>query len=441
MRTATHSIGKVSFHLKGVKTEKVFAQRQQIAGYLQNHFAAMAEEVLNEVSSAHELIYISKVKIDLHESFGELNSYRLNEAIRQELRKQLQLHQQEQVNAPSTTVIQTDSTGLTAAFSETSFFFWQQVWRFYLENGYLPPYMGYVLWQQRLYYFQQLFTSEPEPLSNYFITVLKKPHSLRRFLWNETKEMQSFVFHAIHPQLELVYEQLFRISMKQSGMEQLHHHLHRLFNSSLAEKIRTQSRIQELTGENDRIPFVSAEAIDEKGELITEDSAIPEENSLFVSNAGLVLLQPFLPQLFSTLKITDEERKLLLQPAKACTILSFLAGDEEPDEIKYPLYKVLCGLPPHAFVPVQKEMTKAERKECDSLLQSVIEHWTVLKQVSTASLQQTFFQRNGKLSFSNDRWLLQVEQKTEDVLLQFLPWSYSIIRYPWMHKPLFTEWT
>jgi len=37
-------------------------------------------------------------------------------------------------------------------------------------------------------------------------------------------------------------------------------------------------------------------------------------------------------------------------------------------------------------------------------------------------------------------WLLQVEQKPVDVLVNHLPWGIGTIRLPWMQEILYTEW-
>jgi hypothetical protein len=35
---------------------------------------------------------------------------------------------------------------------------------------------------------------------------------------------------------------------------------------------------------------------------------------------------------------------------------------------------------------------------------------------------------------------LSVEAKAFDMLLEQLPWSYSTIKFPWMARPIYTEW-
>lgn len=441
MQSTVHSVGKVSFHLKGVKTENVFAQRQQVAAYLQGNFVNMLEELLNEIVTKDELLHIPQLKIDLKEPIEDLNTYKLNALIKQELRKQLNISVREQQGANEETSAQnkTDHIGFKDN-NQNSFLFWQQAWTHYLQHGFLPVYISYLLWEERLLYFRKFRKTEPGMLKRFFIDVLKSEVQLRRFLVNERASVQSFVLETLHEQFEFLYHQLFEVHLKDSDKEQLYQNLFSLFNSQLAGMLLQNAAIEEMVNVKE---VIISHPISQKGKTEHQPPAVKQETaqSLFVHNAGIVLLQPFIPQLFNVLQLTDDERKVLRQPDKACAVLSILTGDGAPDETKYPLYKLLCGLQPDALVHTAIEITAEERKECVHLLEHVIEYWTALKQISTNALQQTFLQRTGKISFSNERWLLQVEQKTEDVLLQFLPWSYSIIRYPWMPKPLFTEWT
>jgi hypothetical protein len=85
-------------------------------------------------------------------------------------------------------------------------------------------------------------------------------------------------------------------------------------------------------------------------------------------------------------------------------------------------------------------LTTVEKNEAKELLLSVIEYWAILKDTSAEGLQQSFLQRNGKLLFDNNEWLLQVEQKPYDMLLQNLPWNITITKLPWMKHMLKTEW-
>ena len=90
---------------------------------------------------------------------------------------------------------------------------------------------------------------------------------------------------------------------------------------------------------------------------------------------------------------------------------------------------------------IRIEMTDKEKDLSEKLLEAAIHQWNALKNTSPDSLRGSFLIRQGKLTTKGDRkWTLQVEQKGFDLLLDFLPWSISMIKLPWMTDLLNVEW-
>ncbi len=44
------------------------------------------------------------------------------------------------------------------------------------------------------------------------------------------------------------------------------------------------------------------------------------------------------------------------------------------------------------------------------------------------------------LTKKENGWLLQVEKKTADVLLESIPWGFSTLAFSWNNYIIFTEW-
>ncbi len=170
----------------------------------------------------------------------------------------------------------------------------------------------------------------------------------------------------------------------------------------------------------------------------------PEEKSGFIENAGLIILHPFLHNLFKATGLMEEERfKNDFCKQKAAHLLQYLVnGEQQLPEFVMPLNKILCGLTNEEHIDRFIQLDDAEIKEAGELLNAVITHWTVLKNTSAASLQQTFLQRKGKLSFNetDGYWKLQVERNAVDILLDKIPWGFAYIKLPWMLFPLAVEW-
>lgn len=181
-------------------------------------------------------------------------------------------------------------------------------------------------------------------------------------------------------------------------------------------------------------------APDATGQLPTRDSVEHPDSAhgIYIDNAGLVLLHPFLPALFEELGLARDGE--LLQPDRALALLHYLAsGQPQAPEYALALPKLLCHLPLTSS-PEPVMLHAAEQAEAEALLKAVIGHWSALRDTSPDGLRGAFLLRPGKLSERGGEWLLQVERQTADILLGDLPWGYSAIRLPWMAGILWVEW-
>ncbi len=186
-------------------------------------------------------------------------------------------------------------------------------------------------------------------------------------------------------------------------------------------------------------------SITDAPELITKKEKQKTEQvrePLYVTNAGLVILHPFLPSLFVNTGYTEKKEWLSEEVQyRAIALMQYLVtGKEEYPEFDLMLNKILTGFPLDKTLPADIALSDFEKSEGMDLLNSIIKHWTALKNTSVEGLQSTFLMREGKLSMSETGWLLQVEQKTVDILMGKLPWGISIVKTPWMEKMIQVEW-
>jgi hypothetical protein len=163
-------------------------------------------------------------------------------------------------------------------------------------------------------------------------------------------------------------------------------------------------------------------------------------DTLSIDTAGLVLLHPFLARFFTGLGIAGEDA--IARPERAVALLHFLAtGRERAEEHELILEKLLCGIPIAVPVEPVEALTADEIEESAALLHAVIGHWSVLKDTGIDALRGAFLVRPGLLSWRGDgEWLLRVEPRGIDVLLDRLPWAISMIRLPWMRQMVHVEW-
>jgi hypothetical protein len=167
-----------------------------------------------------------------------------------------------------------------------------------------------------------------------------------------------------------------------------------------------------------------------------------ENDQIWVQNAGLILLHPFLKQFFMATGISGMQGNPLSENLDlAVHSLHFLAtGDENAFEGNLVFEKFLCGVP--LKMPVLRESLLSEpiKKEAIKLLEEVVRYWPELKNTSAEGLRQMFIQRDGKLIQEDTKYKLIVEHKAQDLLLERLNWNIAVIKLPWISKILFTEW-
>ena len=164
--------------------------------------------------------------------------------------------------------------------------------------------------------------------------------------------------------------------------------------------------------------------------------------ALYLANAGLVLLWPFLQRFAQRLGLLDQRQ--FCSPAhaqRAAVLLQCIAtGDADPPEFQLPLCKLLCGLPLDAPLWLDAPLSADEQAECEDLLLAVVAAAPVLRQMSPAGLRSAFLQRQGQLSTQDGHWLLRVERQTHDAVMDRFPWSPALVRLPWMAGLLQVQW-
>lgn len=167
----------------------------------------------------------------------------------------------------------------------------------------------------------------------------------------------------------------------------------------------------------------------------TESMPLPE-TGLLIENAGIVILAPYLPQLFTLLGLTDQAGVFVSDKAqfKAVAVLHRLSGGRSgKTTTNFPLNKLLCGLAFDASLPLMSPLSKFEKAELNDLLISVLANWGALKNCSVKALQLNFFRRKGLLRTEADHHTLTVERTEFDLLIDSMPWSFNLIRYAWFH--------
>ncbi|AVR97111.1 contractile injection system tape measure protein [Pseudoduganella armeniaca] len=173
-----------------------------------------------------------------------------------------------------------------------------------------------------------------------------------------------------------------------------------------------------------------------------EPDPLPEGERLALLNAGMVLMAPYLPRLFGVLGlVADGAFTDTAAAERAALLLQFaVTGVASAPEYQLPLNKLMCGLAAEAPLPLAIEVTEQERATLASLLEAMIATWSALGHTSIDGFRHAFLVRQGELLRGEEDWSLSVAPGPFDMLMDRLPWSFSIIRYPWMKQPIHVTW-
>lgn len=178
----------------------------------------------------------------------------------------------------------------------------------------------------------------------------------------------------------------------------------------------------------------------------SSETADPEaaeaDAAIVVSDAGLVIVHPFLGEFFAARGLAEGGRFVGEgEQQRAVRLTAHLArGDGTLREPELAVSKLLCGWPLDEPVVRHPGPSAEDRAEAEALLRAVVEHWTAIGRSSPVALRETFLHRPGRLAEDRDGWRLEVERRGPDVLLDRLPWSVSTVFLPWMVRPLSVEW-
>ncbi len=197
-----------------------------------------------------------------------------------------------------------------------------------------------------------------------------------------------------------------------------------------------------------RLEILASEQPEETGQAAsTEANPENEEEAItgsttYLSNAGLVLFSPFLPQLFARVGLV-EAGKFIDRDAqiRGIFLLQYAVfGDQAFPEHEMGLNKLLTAFKTGIPIPKTLELTETEKTTVESMMQALIKQSGKLTNTSIAGLRASFLQRGGRLEDHDDIFLLTIEEKSYDLLLDTLPWNFKTIKYSWMPKAIHVKW-
>jgi hypothetical protein len=166
------------------------------------------------------------------------------------------------------------------------------------------------------------------------------------------------------------------------------------------------------------------------------------KNSMPVHNAGCVLTHSYFAMLFERLELMANQRFVNEDAQQRAVhylqyVVTGLSNTEEHD---LPLNKVLCGVPVAQHIVDSILVPEKHAKLINGMINAIIGHWPANGASSVDGFRGNWLVREGLLIELDDKWELVVEKRAYDLLIARSPFSFSVIKHPWMDKPLHVTW-
>lgn len=182
-----------------------------------------------------------------------------------------------------------------------------------------------------------------------------------------------------------------------------------------------------------------AEIIDRNHTELDDDGIM--NGGQYVQNAGLILIHPFIKTLFEHCDLLDPKTQEITNPELGAHLLHYIAtGTTNAPEYEMAFEKFLCNIPMHQSIDRHIKLSRKHKTQAKNVIESVQHNWSPMQKSSAALLQNEFFQRSGKLVVTDHDYTLNIERKTQDILLEKLGWGIGFIKLPWKEKFLFVNW-
>lgn len=162
-----------------------------------------------------------------------------------------------------------------------------------------------------------------------------------------------------------------------------------------------------------------------------------------ITNAGIVLLSPYLPRLFFMLSLVDGNYNFKDNDArvKAALLLHYIVWrKEEADDSELMVNKLLVGIEISDVIYQKVELSIQEKEAVSSILNAILQNWRKLGDTSIDGLREVFLRREGRIEFIEDSARITVQEKVYDMLIDGIPWDFRMIKHPWMKKPITVQW-
>lgn len=167
-----------------------------------------------------------------------------------------------------------------------------------------------------------------------------------------------------------------------------------------------------------------------------------------VKNGGMMLISPYFPMLFARLNLLTNDRKEFKDVdsrIRAIFLLQYLIYGEQREWTEAELYlnKLVVGMEDsNQPLPLTLNLEQGDMELGEQLINGICHNWDKMKNTSVRAFRDSFLQRKAQVKWdeSAQRWLVAVEVKAYDVLIDSMPWSYQMCKQPWHKHMIEVKW-
>jgi len=171
------------------------------------------------------------------------------------------------------------------------------------------------------------------------------------------------------------------------------------------------------------------------------------KEKFLVENAGLMLCAPFFYRLFGMVGLLNDERRSFKDEGsqiRAIFMLQYLVygNEREWSESELILNKLIVGFELEKPLLNKVELVDKEKEIINELVQAIGQMWDKLKHTSIEAIRMSFLQRKGFVTQEERQgfWMLKVEEKPYDILLDSIPWNFRLFKASWGNTLIETKW-
>ncbi len=165
-----------------------------------------------------------------------------------------------------------------------------------------------------------------------------------------------------------------------------------------------------------------------------------EDGAYYVQNAGLIIVHPFMNNLFKYCGLVDPETQKLIDAELCVHLLHYIAtGKTNQPESNMLFEKFLCNIPVQQSISRHIKLSRKHKTHAKKVISAVQENWSAMKNASVELLQYEFLQRPGKLVI-DDNLTLTIERKAQDILLDRMSWGFGLVKLPWKKDFVYVNW-